>query len=79
MIETSLIIGIVASTLGISGFLYQMVYKPNGLTYQTMGFIGLGTSTWAAYGISISDPIISIVNITLVVLLGFSALRKRMV
>lgn len=74
MIE--ILIGVIAGTFGISGFLYQTWKNPDGMTYPMIGFVFTGITLWTTYGISTNNPIVYAPNMIMMVLLGTTAVRK---
>jgi hypothetical protein len=71
-----IIIGVIAGTIGIAGFLYQMVRNPFGMTWPMLGFVALSISIWTTYGLSIDNIIIYGTNAILLLLLIVTAIRK---
>lgn len=74
MIE--IIIGVIAGTLGVSGFIYQTWKNPIGMTYPMIIFIGISLSLWAGYGFLIGNSIIYLPNSIMIGLLIVTTTKK---
>jgi MtN3 and saliva related transmembrane protein len=81
MLELSVMIGIIAGVLGISGFGYQVLKmirtnETKAMTYPMMVFIGVGVAMWTAYGFTMNDAVIYGSNIVIVSLLIVTGVFK---
>lgn len=83
MLETSIIIGSIAGTLGVSGFGYQLFkmmksQETKAMTYPMMSFLGIGIAMWATYGITTNDPVIYATNVIMTgILVGMVSYKIR--
>ena len=71
-----ILIGVTAGILGVSGFIYQTLKNPIGMTYPIIVFTQISVGLWAGYGLSISEPIIYVPNIIIVIMLTTIGVRK---
>ena len=81
MLESSILIGMTAGVLGVSGFGYQLYRmmksaETKAMTYPMMSFLGIGIAMWASYGIVVDDSVVYTTNILMTLILAVMVLYK---
>lgn len=74
--EISILVGVIAGTLGVSGFAYQTWKNPFGMSYPMIFLVGTGITLWMTYGFAIGNLIISLPNAIMLGLLAATTIRK---
>ena len=83
MLESIIVIGPIAGTLGIAGLAWQMckmirTKETEAISYGLSILMGGSTSLWMTYGVSKNDPVIYVPNaILMAILVGIFAYKMR--